>query len=198
MDREIEKAKNSKPASIIMKFNSLTDRDIILKLIEASQAGVKVNLIIRGICCLRPGVPGYTENITVISIVGRFLEHSRIYCFGTEGDMKVYISSADMMTRNTERRVEIAAPVLDPVLQKQIVSMVHDMLTDNVKARRLMTDGRYVLRRPTDDFVMNSQEHFIKTAERLATKAMLKPSEQAAPEKKAVKAAVKRIRKKRE
>ncbi len=200
MDHEIEKAHSNKPAAIVMKFNSLTDRDIILKLIEASQAGVKVSLIIRGICCLRPGVPGFTENITVISIVGRFLEHSRIYCFGTEGDRKVYISSADMMTRNTERRVEIAAPILQPQLQKQVVTMVQNMLTDNVKARRLMADGRYVLRRPTDDFVMNAQEHFLKTAERLATKAMLTPENPATQKpyeqpQKAHKVAVKKVRK---
>lgn len=204
MDEEIEKARNGKPALIAMKFNSLTDRDIILKLIEASQAGVKVNLIIRGICCLRPGVPGFTENISIISIVGRFLEHSRIYCFGADENCKVYISSADMMTRNTERRVEIAAPITDPALRKRVISMMHDMLADNVKARRLMTDGHYVLRRPVDDYVMNAQEHFIKLAELAATKAMLPPAEEAVgdaastetkPVKKAIHVLVRRIRK---
>ncbi len=176
MDREIAKAKSSKAASIIMKFNSLTDRDIIRKLIESSQAGVKISLIIRGICCLRPGVPGYTENITVISIVGRFLEHSRIYCFGTDPDLTLYISSADMMTRNTQRRVEIACPILDEKLKARITAMLHDMLTDNVKARRLMPDGKYVLRRPSSgDDIMNCQEHFLKQAELSATKALLVP-----------------------
>ncbi len=198
MDKEIEKARNDKPAAIVIKCNSLTDRDVILKLIEASQAGVKVSLVVRGICCLRPGVPGYTENITVLSIVGRFLEHSRIYCFGTDDDVRLFISSADMMTRNTERRVEIAAPILDPALKKRVLGMLHAILTDNVKARRLRTDGKYIQRKPTEDYSMNSQEYFIKTAERLATAAMLRLNTEEAQEPKppkAKKVAIRRVKK---
>lgn len=131
------------PAHITAKMNSLTDKDIIDELAAASKAGVKIDLIIRGICCIRPGIPGITDNITVRSIVGRFLEHSRVYCFGTGDSVKVYISSADMMTRNTERRVEIAAPVLDREIAGEICSMLGAMLRDNVKARILGSDGTY-------------------------------------------------------
>ena len=126
-----------------VKMNSLTDKDIIDKFIEASQKGVKIELIIRGICCLVAGVKGYTENITVTSIVGRFLEHSRIYIFGKGARRKVYISSADFMTRNTERRVEVAVPIKDEALADKTVGMFNDMLKDNVKARVQGDDGIY-------------------------------------------------------
>lgn len=140
---EIEKAKNGKNACIIMKMNSLTDRELIDLLKKASKAGVKVNLIIRGICCILPGIPDITENIRVISIVGRFLEHSRIYCFGEDDDRAIYLSSADLMTRNTEKRVEIGFPIEDAKLKKRIIKMVELMLSDNVKAREIDSNGDY-------------------------------------------------------
>ena len=163
IDREIEKAKMGKEARIIMKMNSLTDRDIIDKFAEASQAGVTIRLIIRGICCLIPGIPGKTDKITVTSIVGRFLEHSRIYCFGTGADMSLYIASADMMTRNTQRRVEIACPVLDNRLKDRICDMLDVMLDDTVKGRVLYSSGtcRFPPREP---FAIASQEYFMRQA----------------------------------
>ena len=140
MDSEIAKGEKG---VIRAKFNSLTDRDCIEKLIEASRAGCQVSLVVRGICCLVPGVKDLTENITVISIVGRFLEHSRIYAFGSEGEERVYIASADMMTRNLEKRVEIAAPVLDPDVKKKVLHILSLVENDNVKARRMDSRGRY-------------------------------------------------------
>ncbi len=131
IDEEIACAKEGKEAYIGLKMNSLTDKKIIDKLIEASQAGVKIDMVIRGICCLIPGVKGKTENIQVRSIVGRFLEHSRIYIFGTQEREKVYIASADFMTRNTLRRVEVAAPVYDKDLKMQLEEMFITMLSDN-------------------------------------------------------------------
>jgi len=143
INKEIENAQNNLPANIIMKMNSLTDRELIDKLYEASRAGVKIRLIIRGICCLVPGLPGKTENIEVISIVGRFLEHARIYCFGTGDDASVYLSSGDLMTRNTEKRVEIAFPVENSVLKKKVIHILDIMLNDNVKARKINDKGEY-------------------------------------------------------
>ncbi len=140
MDREIAKGSEG---YILAKMNSLTDKVIIDKLREASCAGVKVELIIRGICCLLPGVPGKTENISVISVVGRFLEHSRVYSFGKGRDRVTYISSADLMTRNVDKRVEIAAPVLDRSIEERILKILRIMLSDNVKARKLCPDGKY-------------------------------------------------------
>lgn len=144
MDEQIALAQRGEPSRIIVKINSLTDKDLIDKLIEASMAGVKIRLIIRGICCLRVGVPGYTDNIEVVSIVGRFLEHSRVYVFGVGEKCQIYIGSADFMTRNTERRVEVAAPVLDERLRARLLSMLQLQFKDNVKARRLLEDGSYV------------------------------------------------------
>ncbi len=141
--REAEKAREGHAARIVAKMNSLTDKEVIDELSEASRAGVKIDLIIRGICCLRPGLPGLTENITVRSIVGRFLEHARIYCFGEGEERRLYISSADMMTRNTTRRVEIAAPIFDRGIAQEIFSMLDAMLRDNVKARIIGPDGVY-------------------------------------------------------
>ena len=161
MDREIEKAKAGKEGRILAKMNSLTDKAIIDKLVEASCAGVKIDLIVRGICCLLPGVAGKTENIRVISIVGRFLEHSRVYCFGGEEDRTMYISSADLMTRNTDKRVEIAAPVLDKEIEKKIFAMMQTMLADNVKAKRLCADGKY-RRVETLGQALDAQASFIK------------------------------------
>lgn len=143
IDRETDKARRGGDGAILAKMNSLTDKDIIDKFVEASRAGVKIDLIVRGICCLIPGIPGMTENIRIISIVGRFLEHSRVYCFGSDDDRIVYISSADLMTRNTDKRVEIAAPVLDRGIADRIVGILQLMLSDNVKARKLCPDGKY-------------------------------------------------------
>ena len=140
MDREIAKGSDG---YILAKMNSLTDKVIIDKLREASCAGVKVELIIRGICCILPEVEGKTENISVISIVGRFLEHSRVYSFGKGKDRITYISSADLMTRNVDKRVEIAAPVLDKKIEERILKILRIMLSDNVKARKLCADGKY-------------------------------------------------------
>ena len=139
MDEEIKKGTNGR---IIMKMNSVTDVDFIQKVSEASNAGVKVDLIVRGICCILPGVKGYTENLRVTSIVGRYLEHPRIFLFGTGADQKIYIGSADMMTRNTEKRVEVACPVYDETIRKQLTHMLKIMLADNVKARELKSDGK--------------------------------------------------------
>ena len=140
---EIEKARCGAPARILVKINSLTDRDTIDALKEASQAGVQVEMIVRGICCLLPGIEGYTEHISVTSVVGRFLEHSRVYCFGIGKDLQMYISSADFMTRNLNRRVEVACPIKDHKIQEQILEILSLMQEDHLKARRLCADGRY-------------------------------------------------------
>lgn len=163
MDNEIKKVKNGKAAYIGAKINSLTDKKIIDKLAEASNAGVQIELIVRGICCLIPGINGETENIKVISIVGRYLEHSRIYIFGTEPDCEVYISSADYMTRNTLHRVEVGVPIYDERIKVQILEMFNIMVNDNVKARHELSDGTYV-KNKTDGEQLNSQEYFYKKA----------------------------------
>ena len=157
IDREIGRAKEGKEAYIGIKINSLTDKKIMDKLIEASQAGVKVEMIIRGICCLQPGIEGYTENIHVTSIVGRYLEHSRIYIFGAGEHADLYLSSADFMTRNTERRVEVAIPLYDPEIRTRVQELFGIMASDNVKARELCPDGIY-RRVPTGDTPLNAQE----------------------------------------
>ncbi len=158
MDREISKGSEG---YILAKMNSLTDKVIIDKLREASCAGVKVELIIRGICCILPGVEGKTENISVISIVGRFLEHSRVYSFGRGKDRVTYISSADLMTRNVDKRVEIAAPVLDKSIEERILKILRLMLSDNVKARKLCPDGKY-RRVEGGDRPVDAQDYLIK------------------------------------
>ncbi|WFR59349.1 polyphosphate kinase 1 [Anaerocolumna sp. AGMB13025] len=162
MDYEIEKAKRGESSGIIIKSNSLTDKDIIIKLSQASNAGVEIKLIIRGICCLLPGIKGMTENITVTSVVGRFLEHSRIYCFGKDKDMQLYISSADMMTRNTSRRVEIACPILDPDIKEQILHIIDIMFKDNVKARWIGSDGVYRKKDNDTEVSFDSQQYLIE------------------------------------
>lgn len=146
-----------------MKMNSLTDRQVIDALSEASCAGVPIFLLIRGICCIRPGVLGKTENIHVESIVGRFLEHSRIYCFGIGEEMKIYISSADMTTRNTRRRVEIACPIYDPVIRERIKKMIFILKKDNVQASMLQADGEYILKDSKEEKI-NSQLYFLRDA----------------------------------
>lgn len=169
IDNEITYGKDG---YIGIKMNSLTDKDIIQKLSEASCAGVRIELVVRGICCLVAGVEGETENIRVISIVGRFLEHSRIYIFGKGERRRVYISSADFMTRNTERRVEVAAPVLDRTLADSIVDSFETMLRDNVKAREQGSDGKYrhVIRKDGEE-ALNSQLYFYNKAYEEAEKS---------------------------
>lgn len=163
LDEEIAHARNGEEAYAGFKLNSLTDKKIIDKLIEASEAGVKIDMIIRGICCLIPGVEGKTENIRIISIVGRFLEHSRIYIFGSKERRKYYIASADFMTRNTVRRVEVAAPVYNDKLKTKLQEMFDVMLSDNQKARKLEVDGNY--HRVSNDLTpVNAQEYFYAEA----------------------------------
>ena len=163
IDEEIEHAKAGEQAYIGLKMNSLTDKRIMNKLVEASCAGVHIDMVVRGICCLIPGVKGQTENIHIISIVGRFLEHSRIYIFGTQEKAKIYISSADFMTRNTLRRVEVAAPIEDPDIRMQIQEMFVTMLSDNRKARTMNNKGNYKIE-PSDNAPLNSQEVFLEQA----------------------------------
>ena len=163
LDEEIAHARNGEEAYAGFKLNSLTDKKIIDKLIEASEAGVKIDMIIRGICCLIPGVEGKIENIRIISIVGRFLEHSRIYIFGSKERRKYYIASADFMTRNTVRRVEVAAPVYNDKLKTKLQEMFDVMLSDNQKARKLEADGNY--HRVSNDLTpVNAQEYFYAEA----------------------------------
>lgn len=163
IENEIQNAKEGKPAYIGIKINSLTDKKIIDKLIDASRAGVKIDMVIRGINCLRSGIPGDTDNIHIVSIVGRFLEHSRIYIFGTHDRDKVYIASADFMTRNTLRRVEVAAPLYDETVKNKVRKMFATMLRDNVKAREQQPDGSYQKLSMVGP-VLNSQEYFYEEA----------------------------------
>ena len=169
IDAEIAKAAVGAEGSILVKCNSMTDKEILDKLIEASIAGVHITMIIRGICCLTPLVPGLSDNIHVISIIGKFLEHARVFCFGTGSQRRMYISSADLMTRNTERRLEIACPILDPQLQERIMHMLETMLLDNTQAWDQFADGRYVSRHPQgEDMLINSQEMQIQEAQERA------------------------------
>lgn len=163
IENEIQIVKEGKPAYIGIKINSLTDKKIIDKLIDASRAGVKIDMVIRGINCLRSGIPGDTGNIHIVSIVGRFLEHSRIYIFGTHDRDKVYIASADFMTRNTLRRVEVAAPLYDETVKNKVRKMFATMLRDNVKAREQQPDGSYQKLSMVGP-VLNSQEYFYEEA----------------------------------
>ena len=167
IDEEIAHARAGEPAYIGLKMNSLTDKKIMEKLVEASCAGVRIDMVIRGICCLIPQVPGKTENIHVRSIVGRFLEHSRIYIFGSEGREKIYIASADFMTRNTLRRVEVAAPVYDEEIKARLLEMFRIMLKDNQQARQENGEGIYRIL-PTDKEPLNAQEYFYEQAYEIA------------------------------
>ena len=160
MDEEIAKGKDGR---ILMKMNSVTDMDFIRKTAQASQAGVKVQLIVRGICCILPGIPGKTDNLHVTSIVGRFLEHPRVFVFGSGSDAKVYIGSADMMTRNTENRVEVACPIYDETIRRRLIHDLKVMLSDNVKAREMTSDGTY-RKKNTGETAVNAQETFMKEA----------------------------------
>lgn len=160
MDEEIEKGSAGR---IIMKMNSVTDVDFIRKVEEASCAGVKVDLIVRGICCILPQVPGHTENVRVTSIVGRYLEHPRVFVFGKGEKTKIYIGSADMMTRNTEKRVEVACPVYDEAVKKRLLHQLKVMLADNVKAREMAEDGTYH-KKAESGRKINAQETFMQEA----------------------------------
>ena len=164
IEEEMRHAHKGEEAYIGLKMNSLTDKKIIDKLIDASRAGVKIDMVIRGINCLIPEVPGYTENIRVRSIVGRFLEHSRIYIFGCGERKRIYISSADFMTRNTVRRVEVASPIYDLEIAQRLEEMFITMLSDNQKARVEDQEGRYSLLCSTEETPLNSQEFFYQTA----------------------------------
>lgn len=159
IDDEIAKGEHGR---IIIKANSITERDLMDKLSEASCAGVRIDLIIRGICCLLPDIDGKTDHIAVTSIVGRFLEHSRIYCFGEGEDMRCYLSSADLMTRNQNRRVEIACPVSSPEIKAMLWEYLQRLLSDNVKARRLCSDGSYRRAEGDDNAPLNAQEYYVQ------------------------------------
>ncbi len=183
IENEANKARNGQPAYIGIKINALTDKDIMEALIRASQAGVKIDMIIRGINCLRSRQPGMTDNIRVISIVGRYLEHARIYIFGAGEDSKIYISSADFMTRSTLRRVEVAVEILDGTIKDRIKHIFNVMLSDNVKAREQIEDGSYVKvselgklaecenSEPQIQEKINSQEIFIEEAKMCSRKS---------------------------
>ncbi len=160
MDEEIAKGSSGR---IVMKMNSVTDTDYIEKVSEASRAGVKIDLIVRGICCVLPGVAGYTDNLRVMSVVGRYLEHPRIFSFGTGDSQKIYIGSADMMTRNTEKRVEVACPILDADIKKQINHYLKIMLSDNIKGRELKSDGTYCRKEMAEPYI-DSQATFMEEA----------------------------------
>ncbi len=160
MDEEIRKGERGR---IIMKMNSVTDMDFIRKTAEASQAGVRVDLIVRGICCILPGIPGETDNLRVTSIVGRYLEHPRVFVFGEGAEAKVYIGSADMMTRNTEKRVEVACPIYDGAIKRRLIHDLRVMLSDNVKARQMCSDGTYQ-KKSREGAPVNAQETFMKEA----------------------------------
>lgn len=168
IDGEIAKTQSGGEGTIRLKLNSLTDKTLMDKLIEASRAGVKINMIVRGICCLKGGVPGKTENIHIISIVGRFLEHSRIYIFGQGEEARYYISSADWMTRNTLRRVEVACPILDEALKDRIEKIFSVLWNDNVQARDQRSDGNYTRRFPGANPALSSQNWLYEEAYRLA------------------------------
>ncbi|MCZ0702836.1 polyphosphate kinase [Natronobacillus azotifigens] len=158
IDQEIHCHQQTGNGYIIAKMNALTDKKLITKMYQASQAGVKIDLIVRGICCLRPGIPNVSENITVRSIVGRFLEHSRIYFFQHNGDDRIFLASADMMTRNMKKRIELLFPILQKNHQKRIKQILELSLADNVKAREQLADGSYrYAKRSKDDKEMNSQ-----------------------------------------
>jgi polyphosphate kinase len=163
IDEQIARAQAGQTATLLFKMNSLTDLELIEKLSEASQAGVKIDLIVRGICCLLPGIAGATENIRIISIVGRYLEHARVYCFGEDGKDGIYLGSADLMTRNTEKRVEVTFPLFDASLKERVYQMLQTQLNDNTKARLMDATGCYQ-HIPSDGTLRNAQETFSEEA----------------------------------
>ncbi len=174
LSREAENARNGQPALVIAKINSLVDPDMIVALYQASQAGVRIQLIIRGICCLRPGVPGLSENISVISIVDRFLEHVRLFYFYNAGNPEYLLSSADWMDRNLNRRVEISFPVIDRALQAELWAYLKIQLKDNVKARSLQSDGTYRYVKNTGRRLQSQKELYLAACEMAKVNAGLK------------------------
>lgn len=168
IEMEQRRALEGKEARIVAKMNSLCDRDIIAALYAASAAGVKIDLIIRGICCLKVGIPGVSENITVRSIVGNFLEHSRIFYFYSDGKEQLFMGSADWMPRNLDKRVEIVFPVEDPRLKEEVKHILHIQLADNVKAHILQPDGTYEKIDKRGKQLVNSQEYFCEEAHKIA------------------------------
>ena len=164
VDREAEHARAGRPARIIAKMNSLVDAEIIAHLYDASQAGVDIDLIVRGICCLRPGIPGISDRIRVVSIVGRFLEHSRIYYFGNDGNEEIFFGSADWMPRNFDRRVEVVAPIENRQLHPRVCSLLETCLADNRQAWDLHPDGTYVQRKPGSDPVISTHERLLQNS----------------------------------
>lgn len=164
LDEQIQLAQEGKPARAWFKMNSVTDLDLIAKIAQASQAGVEVRMIVRGICCLLPGLAGYTDHVEIHSIVGRFLEHGRIYIFGEGPEAKVYISSADFMTRNTERRVEVGVPVENPELKQELIDYFDLEFRDNLKGRKLLPSGFYTKVDQDNEELIDSQESFIELA----------------------------------
>ena len=168
--KEIAHARNGEEAYAGFKLNSLTDKKIIDKLIEASEAGVKIDMVVRGICCLRTGIPGISENIHVRSIVGEFLEHSRIFYFKNNGIDEIYMGSADWMPRNLDRRVEIVFPVEDESIKKEILHVLDLEFRDNVKAHILQPDGTYEKQDKRGKVIVNSQMEFCKEAQAKAKK----------------------------
>ncbi len=157
IDEQTARARSGLPGHIRVKINSMSDKMLIEKLIEAGKAGVRVEMIIRGINCLRSGIPGETDNIRIISIVGRYLEHSRIYLFGDGAERRCFIGSADWMTRNTLRRVEVACPILDPEAQQRLETIFRVMWEDNSSARDQTGSGAYVRRYPGPEATRNCQ-----------------------------------------
>ena len=176
MNEEIQKVKDGKQAYIGIKANSLTDKVLIKKLIECSKAEVEIELVIRGICCLIPGIEGETENIKVVSIVGRYLEHARFYIFGRNEEQRVYISSADFMTRNTIRRVEVAVPIYDNQIKERVYKYFKTQINDNVKGRVLQSNGSYKKQKQDDFDTINAQQIFFDEAYKNAPKAEAEPS----------------------
>jgi polyphosphate kinase len=165
IQRERDRARKGEKAYIIAKMNALVDPTIIQNLYEASQAGVEIDLIIRGICCLRPGLKGISDNIRVVSVIGRFLEHSRIFYFYNQGEEEIYIGSADWMQRNLDRRIEAVVPIDDPQIFQELKGILNLMLADNRQAWELQPDGHYVQRQPDDDEeVISTHETLMKMA----------------------------------
>lgn len=158
IDKQIELKKQGQPCGIFFKTNSITDIKIIRKIVEANKAGVKTTILCRGISCIVPGLEKYTDNVEVVSIVGRLLEHSRIYGFGDGTDMKIYLSSADLMTRNMDKRIEVAWPILNETLRLQVIDYIYTCLTDTAKLRKLLPDGSYTVSNSDND----AQENLIK------------------------------------
>lgn len=176
MDEEIQKVKDGNQAYIGIKANSLTDKVLIKKLIECSKAGVEIELVIRGICCLIPGIEGETENIKVVSIVGRYLEHARFYIFGKNNEQKIYISSADFMTRNTIRRVEVAVPIYDNEIKEKVFRYFKTQVNDNVKGRVLQSNGTYKKQKQYDFDTIDAQQIFFNEAYKNAPTTETEPS----------------------